>query len=274
MNNEFYGVVPQTKIESDLDRVLEELSILGFSVIENVIPDSELAALREKLAAAYETQRKEVEPHFRLEDVQKENQVRAPLCYDDHFLEVARHPRIIEIVRRVLGNYFLIHQQIGIINQPDVWNRQAVWHRDLLYHDFVISKPLSISVMLCLDDFNASTGGTLALPFTHKVERMPSQEYVEKHAMTIDAKAGSFFLMDSMLLHKAGFNSSSKMRRGLNTMYGSGLLKQQINYRAQLNGKHREDPFLNMLLGYDAEPSSSVQAWRDRRFNKLTKAKT
>jgi ectoine hydroxylase-related dioxygenase (phytanoyl-CoA dioxygenase family) len=269
MSTDFYGVIPQTKLESDVERVLEELSILGFAVIQDVVSATELQQLRDKLAATYEIQKMEVTPEFQLEDVQEENQVRAPLCYDDLFLEMACHPRVIEVIKRVLGNYFLIHQQIGIINLPNVANRQAVWHRDLLYHDFVISKPLSISVMLCVDDFNEDSGGTLAVPFSHKIERMPSQEFIDKHAVTIDARAGSFFLMDSMLLHKAGFNRSGNIRRGLNTMYGSGLLKQQINYRAQLNGKHREDPFLNMLLGYDAEPSASVHAWRKRRFDKL-----
>jgi ectoine hydroxylase-related dioxygenase (phytanoyl-CoA dioxygenase family) len=270
-NHGFYGVVPQTVIGTELDRCLEELSIRGFTVIENVVKEPELETLRQKLDAAYEVQKKETLPEFTLEEIQEENQVRAPLCYDDHFLELARHPRIVEMLRSTLGNYFLIHLQIGIINMPGVENRQSVWHRDLLYQDFVISKPLSVSAMLCVDDFNASTGGTMVVPFTHRVERMPSKEFIEKHAVTIEAKAGSFFLMDSMLMHKAGYNSSGRIRRGLNTIYASGLLKQQISFQAQLDGKHKEDPFLNMLLGYDAEASKSVKAWRKRRYDKLTK---
>jgi ectoine hydroxylase-related dioxygenase (phytanoyl-CoA dioxygenase family) len=125
--------------------------------------------------------------------------------------------------------------------------------------------------MLCIDDFNAKTGGTIVVPFTHRLERMPSREYIAKHALTIEAKAGSMFFMDSMLIHQAGFNASGAIRRGLNTIYASGLLKQQISFRAQLDGRHKDDPFLNMLLGYDAEASPSVKAWRKRRHDKLTK---
>lgn len=271
MTNSFYGVLPQNVLESDLDRCLEELSIVGFTVIPNVVAESELAVLRTKLDAAYEVQKSEVEPEFRLEDVQEENQVRAPLCYDDHFLEMAKQPPVIEILKRTLGNYFLIHLQIGIINAPSVHNRQSVWHRDLLYQDFVISRPLSISAMLCIDDFNVATGGTQVVPFSHRTERMPSKEFIAKTAVTIEAKAGSIFLMDSMVIHQAGFNSSGKIRRGLNTIYASGLLKQQISFKSQLDGKHKEDPFLNMLLGYDAEASPSVHAWRKRRYDKLMK---
>jgi ectoine hydroxylase-related dioxygenase (phytanoyl-CoA dioxygenase family) len=269
--NDFYGLIPQTVLGSDLERCLEELSILGFTVMEDVVKEPELAELRRKLDAAYQVQKKEPAPEFELEQIQEENQVRAPLCYDDHFVEMARHPRVIEAIRAVLGNYFLVHLQIGIINLPNTPNRQSVWHRDLLYQDFVISKPLAVSAMLCLDDFNEKTGGTIGVPFTHKVERMPSKEFMEKTAVTVNAKAGSVFLMDSMLMHKAGFNVSGAPRRGLNTIYASGLLKQQVSFPSQLNGKHKENPFLNMLLGYDAEPSKSVLAWRKRRYDKLKK---
>jgi ectoine hydroxylase-related dioxygenase (phytanoyl-CoA dioxygenase family) len=270
MRNDFYGVVPQAVLGSDVDRALEELSIVGFTVIENVVPTNELAELRTKLDRAHEAQRAETRAAgFELESIQEENQVRAPLCYDEQFLELARHPKVIDVVRRVLGNYFLIHLQIGIINVPQTDNRQSVWHRDLLYQDFVISKPLSISVMLCIDDFSVQTGGTKVVPHSHKLEQMPSKEFIENHAVTIEAKAGSMFVMDSMAIHMAGFNSSPGIRRGLNTIYACGLLKQQISFQAQLDGKHREDPFLNMLLGYDAEASKSVLEWRKRRHRKL-----
>lgn len=270
MRNDFYGVNPQTVLGSDLERCLEELAIRGFTVIENVVPAEELAVLRTKLDRAYEAQRAEATAAgFDLKDIQEENQVRAPLCYDDHFLEIARHPRVLEAVRAILGNYFLIHLQIGIINAPSVENRQSVWHRDLLYQDFVISKPLAVTVMLCIDDFRPETGGTEAVPFSHRLEKMPSKEYIAKHATPIIAKAGSVFLMDSMLIHQAGFNSSKGIRRGLNTIYACGLLKQQVSFQSQLDGKHKEDPFLNMLLGYDAEPSKSVLDWRKRRHHKL-----
>jgi ectoine hydroxylase-related dioxygenase (phytanoyl-CoA dioxygenase family) len=271
MSDDFYGVLPRTVLASEVDRCVEELSILGFTIIPDVIEARQLEVLRDSLDRVYEVQRAEVASEFELEDIQEENQVRAPLCYDDQFLEVAANPSIIEVVRRILGKYFLIHLQIGILNQPGVENRQSVWHRDLLYHDFVISRPLAISAMVCLDDFNRDSGGTLVLPFSHKTERLPSKEFVEKHAVTIDVKAGGVFLMDSMAIHKAGYNVSGHPRRGLNTIYASGLLKQQISFASQLDGKHKEDPFLNMLLGYDAEPSRSVREWRNRRHRKLNK---
>lgn len=266
-----YGASPQTILDGAIDAHVEELVIRGFTVIPDVVPAHELAELRKRLDMIYATQRAEPGGEFTLEDIQEENQVRAPLCYDEKFVDVARNERVIEIVQRCLGSYFLIQLQIGIINAPKTENRQSVWHRDLLYHDYVSTRPLAVSAMLCVDDFNTKTGGTMMVPHTHKVDRMPSAEYIAKHAVAIDAKAGSFFIQDSMVFHQAGYNSSNSFRRGVNTIYCSGLFKQQISLPTQLGGKYADDPFLAMLLGYDAEASDSVLAWRQRRWNKNKK---
>lgn len=271
MSSRPYGASPQTVLDGPIDGHLEELAIRGFTVVPDVVPPNELAEIRKSLDAIYEIQKKEPGDEFTLEQIQEENQVRAPLCYDERFVEIARNPRIIDIVRRCLGNYFLIQLQIGIINAPKTENRQSIWHRDLLYHDYVSTRPLAVSAMLCVDDFNVKTGGTMMIPHTHKVERMPSQEYIAKHAVAIDAKAGSFFIQDSMVFHQAGYNSSDNIRRGINTIYASGLFKQQISLPTQLGGKYADDPFLAMLLGYDAEASDSVLGWRQRRWNKSKK---
>jgi ectoine hydroxylase-related dioxygenase (phytanoyl-CoA dioxygenase family) len=265
----FYGALPQATVMSEADRCLEELTINGFTVIEDVVPVADLPTLRGRLDAVYCKQREESAPSFDLEEIDEQDQVRAPLCYDDIFIDVAANKRVVDIVRSVLGRYFLIHLQIGIINRPGLANRQSVWHRDLLYHDFVISRPLAISAMVCVDDFTFETGATQVVPFSHRTETMPSGGFIERNARTIEAKAGSAFLMDSMVIHQAGFNSSDRVRRGVNTIYASGLLKQQINFKSQLQGRHADDPFLNMLLGYDAEPSETVLAWRQRRYAKL-----
>ena len=111
-----YGASPQTVLDGAVDAHVEELAIRGFTVIPDVVPANELADIRKRLDAIYEIQKAEPGGAFTLEDVQEENQVRAPLCYDEKFVDIARNERVIDIVRRCLGNYFLIQLQIGIIN--------------------------------------------------------------------------------------------------------------------------------------------------------------
>jgi hypothetical protein len=75
-----------------------------------------------------------------------------------------------------------------------------------------------------------------------------------------------------MLFHKAGYNYSKDIiRRGINNFYARSIVRQQINLPEMLKGKYSEDPFMNMLLGYDAQTSLNVRDFRNRRLSKNQK---
>ena len=98
---------------------------------------------------------------------------------------------------------------------------------------------------------------------------MPSPAYVEKHSFQLTAKAGSVMLFDAMMFHRAGYNSSEGIRRGVNHMFTTGILKQQINIPSSLKGKFADDPYLRMLFDYDATPPATVTEWRQTRIKKM-----
>jgi ectoine hydroxylase-related dioxygenase (phytanoyl-CoA dioxygenase family) len=163
--------------------------------------------------------------------------------------------------------------QNGIINMPGEEHHQSSWHRDFPYQNWVSTEAIGCNVFYCLDDFSEETGGTFLLPFSHKMTHMPSVPYLEKHCIQINAKAGSAVLFDSMLFHKAGYNrSKTQIRRGVNHVYAKAIVRQQINLPEMLKGKYSEDPYLNMLLGYDAQTSLSVVDFRNRRIKKNQKS--
>jgi ectoine hydroxylase-related dioxygenase (phytanoyl-CoA dioxygenase family) len=267
MKPKSFGIVNQSTLVDELDQYIEELTINGFSVIENLLSEEELVIARKKLDDVYAKQVNEFSEK-ELDSIQELNLARMPFAYDEYFLKIATNEKLVHVIQKFLGNYFVLHLQNGIINMPKQGHHQHSWHRDLPYQDFVISRPLAISCLFCLDNFDASTGGTIVLPHTHKVDQMPSQQYIDKFATQITAKAGSVILFDSMVFHKAGYNTSDQIRRGLNHMYTSAILKQQINIPASLNGKYSDDSFLKMLLGYEACPPTSVFEWRNQRINK------
>jgi ectoine hydroxylase-related dioxygenase (phytanoyl-CoA dioxygenase family) len=107
------------------------------------------------------------------------------------------------------------------------------------------------------------------VPFTHKVEIIPSENYINNNKVPAIAKAGSVILFDSMLFHKAGYNSSQIIRRAINNVYVVPILKQQINLPKALSGKYRDDKFLSRLLGYDFEIPESDDEWREHRVQKM-----
>jgi ectoine hydroxylase-related dioxygenase (phytanoyl-CoA dioxygenase family) len=191
------------------------------------------------------------------------------LVYDVFFLlNISAHPRVRAVVEKVLGSYYILHLQNAIINRPGQEHHQHAWHRDLPYQSFVISKPLAVNALFCLDPFSTATGCSWCVPFSHREESAPSISFIEAFKIPFEAEAGDVMIFDSMLLHQAGVNTSAITRRAINNVYASGILRQQIDLPQALKGKYKDDPYYNMLLGYDAESSPSVEEYRLRRIQK------
>lgn len=262
-----YGINQQTILTTAWEAHIEELQINGFSVLHDVLHDLELKECRQKLDAVYQLQKEEIGEE-NLEKINEKNLARCPLVYDNYFLQLAIHPRILEIIKHILGEYFILHLQNGIINTPNEEHHQSSWHRDLPYQNFVISKPLAIGALYCIDDFTVESGSTFVLPHSHRVESIPSAKFIETYSQQIIAKAGSVILFDSMLFHKAGYNSANFIRRAINHVYAVPILKQQINLPLALKGKYADDEFLSKFLGYQSNSATSDVEWRINRLRK------
>ncbi|MEO8378956.1 MAG: phytanoyl-CoA dioxygenase family protein [Acidobacteriota bacterium] len=268
-----FGVREFTEASSPSEGYAEEIRIAGFCILRDVIGPETLVSSRDSLDRIYEIQLEEIGGPERLAMINDRWTVRAPLAYDALFLKMAAIPEILSVVTALIGSPFCLMLQNGVINVP--LNGQqpntGAWHRDLNYQHFVSSRPLSISVLFCIDEFTEENGATMVLPGSHKVERFPSDSYVDGHQHTIRAPAGSAILFDSMLFHRGGFNRSGQPRRAVNHMYSIPLLKQQISFPRLLQGRHADDPLLRQLLGYDFEPAESVTAFREVRLARARK---
>jgi ectoine hydroxylase-related dioxygenase (phytanoyl-CoA dioxygenase family) len=267
---ETFGIREFTESATDLERAVEEIRIKGLTIVYGVIPEAEVNALRQSLDAIYETQLEEMGGAERLRLTQDIWTARAPLAYDERFLTLARSPAVLAIVEAFLGDYFTLMLQNGVINVPVHGQGQAAgaWHRDLNYQHFVCSRPLSISALYCLDDFSETTGGTVVLDASHRLEPFPSESYVAAHQRTINAPAGSALVFDSMLYHRGGLNKSAAPRRAVNHMYTLPFLKPQISFPRLFGDKYASDPFLRKFLGYDSEPAESVKHFREIRLRR------
>lgn len=266
-----FGVREFTKPLTAADRSVEEIKLTGYSIVPSVLSNAELEQARTGIDRVYQRQLEEIGGEDRLAAINDSYTARCPLAYDDYFLTVATKPEILSIVKKFLGDYFVLMLQNGIINVPSVGNEQnaGYWHRDLNYQHFISTRPISISALVCVDDFSEETGGTFVLPASHKTEAFPSEDYVRQHEQVINAKAGCAVVFDSMLYHRGGLNRSSRVRRALNHMYTLPLIKQQINLPKLLNGKFCEDTFLNRFLGYESQSDESVVEFRTRRLARL-----
>lgn len=268
MKEKFYGRLKQVECNDVIDLYVEEIKHDGFALLEGVISEAELVQYREKIDAIY-MQQADAFGTERLESIAEIDMCRMPLKYDDYFINIATNKTVLEIVQRFLGDFYILNLQNAIINRPSEEHHQSSWHRDLPYQNYVISSPLSINALFCIDDFSVETGGTMVVPYTHRTEILPSDEYIAKHAVTATAKAGSVIVFDSMLFHRAGYNASKIIRRAVNHQYQIPLLKQFYDFPKALEGRFSDDPFLAQLLGYTSQVPLDDVAWRNNRIARM-----
>jgi ectoine hydroxylase-related dioxygenase (phytanoyl-CoA dioxygenase family) len=247
---------------------VEEVKILGYSIVPAVLDNSAVAECRERIDGLHRRQIETGDGARQLANINDSNIVRCLLADDPFFLSLPTNERILSVVQLLLGDYFILQQQNGVLNPSDVENHQGAWHRDLPYQHFVSSRPVAVSALFCIDCFDEKTGGTFVLPCSHKIEAFPSERFVGAHEVGVIAEPGDVIVFDSMVFHRAGVNTSGRMRRGINHVFALPILRQQISIPRSLKGRWSDDPRLARLLGYDSDTPDNVQEWRERQQEK------
>ncbi len=256
------------KQNSDSDIIKESLKLNGFYLLKGVLNDQEIKTIREKLDYYLTVQESEFSQD-ELKSIKEGNQLRAPLQYDEVFLDMIMKPQIVDYVKSQLGDYYILHQQNSIINKPSTEHHQSAWHRDLPYQNLVISRPLAVNAYYCIDDFTPETGSTIFVPHTHNVEFYPSEEYLKENSAQLTAAPGDVILFDTMIIHKAGYNSSNQIRRGINNIFARPILRQQLDYNVLLKEKYaNHSPEIKRMLGFDCSAPYSVKEFRDRQLDR------
>ena len=244
---------------------LEELEILGYTVIPNVLSKEELTLIKQSVTEVYQTQERETQKFFDISATPESNITRMPFAYNACFYNLLNNKKIIPYIKEMLGDYFILQTQNAIIVNPNKTHSQNKWHRDFPYMNFVSNPPIAINAFFCITDFNFNTGATQLLPHSHNVNYQPSDEYFSKHGISVNAEAGSVFLFNTMIFHRTGLNISDQDRIGINHIFSKYILKQQIDIPALLNFEVPEDEFLSMLLGFDSRVPTSVLDYRQVR---------
>jgi ectoine hydroxylase-related dioxygenase (phytanoyl-CoA dioxygenase family) len=264
-----YGVIEQAASGSDVEASCESIRHLGYAVIDGGYEAGWLNSISEALDRAQQRYISEYGGREALKAIDEHNTVRLPLRYEPMFVALATNVKILEICRRLISGYIVLNQQNGVINPPHSENyNQGAWHRDLPYQHFVSSRPLAINALFCLDQFTMENGATKVLPASHRQEAFPSDQFVEAQAATVVAPAGSFIILDCMVFHSGGVNTTDRPRRAVNHVYSIPLIRQQIDLPSALGEHFTSEGALRKLFGYEVRTPHSVAEYLASRAEK------
>jgi ectoine hydroxylase-related dioxygenase (phytanoyl-CoA dioxygenase family) len=254
--------------QSAVDYAVEALRIRGYAVLRSGLSLDLIAELRGAVDDVYAAQCERFGGEANLAKLNDANIARAPCAEDDRFITVAMDPVMHAACHALLGEYFILMSQNGIRNVPGTDHYQFTWHRDLNYQHWTSSRPLALSALLCLDPFNAVTGGTYVLPASHKIEAFPSDAYVLQNQLVVQASPGDWVLFDAMLFHRTGRNNSPYVRRGVNHIIVPPLLRQQFSFSNMLAGRLNTDAE-RRFFGVGMESAPDATTWRAERLARL-----
>jgi ectoine hydroxylase-related dioxygenase (phytanoyl-CoA dioxygenase family) len=259
-----YGILRQNPAGSAVDDAVEQVQTLGYAVLDSGYNAADLRNISNEFDRIH---RHYITTHGEdwLKSIDEHCTIRAPLTQGGSaFIKLVFNENLLQALKRLIAGKFILNQQNGIINPPQQTYNQSAWHRDLPYQHFLSTTPLAINALFCLDDFNVQNGATFVLPASHKSAAFPSGPFVKKNALQIEAKAGSFILLDCMLFHAGGFNRTQMPRRAVNHVYNIPYFKQQINLPVNMSSVDLSSEEAE-ILGFHYQEPASVESYLSGR---------
>ena len=250
-----YGV---NETESELDLHQEEIQRLGYTIIDSGLNKQAVVNIGLEIERCKKEYIRLYGDDF-LKSIGEHNGIRMPLTMSEHIFNLVFNDKLLSYIDKLMYGNFLLNQQNVVINPAKESYNQALWHRDLPYQHFVSSRPLAINALFCVDDFTVENGSSWVVPGSHKEEKFPSEDYMNKHAIQVEAKAGSFILLDCMTYHKGGFNQTNNTRRAINHVFSTPMISQQIKFRSSDFTQFDLTDRQKFILGLNVKDNSSVK---------------
>lgn len=171
---------------------------------------------------------------------------------DPVFIELLRHPTIVEIVRDLFGADGYVSNFTASIAMPGA--RSMRIHSD---QALVVPPPWTDAVIFnaiwCLDDAHQANGATLYLPGSHRFRTAADVPADARSRMRpFEARAGSVIIMEGRTWHTSGDNVTKDERRALLfALYSRGYVRAQTNWDAALSAqtKTQIDAETRALMG-------------------------
>jgi ectoine hydroxylase-related dioxygenase (phytanoyl-CoA dioxygenase family) len=155
------------------DAALALYQAQGWLVVDDVLDPAELAALRRVVAGMVEGARGltahtdiyDLEPDHR-PDAPRVRRIKTPHVHTPYFRDLARHPKLLSILQRLLGSEAIRLHGSKINMKAPAGGAPVEWHQDWAFYPHTNDDLLAVGVML--EDCTVENGAMLMLSGTHQ----------------------------------------------------------------------------------------------------------
>ena len=221
------------KAAMTVESTLLHLAINGWCVIEEVIPEDKVEAIRESVE-------KTVETHGTYTGVEGVGTRKGLLAFNQAFAPYLADKRVLGIAEALFGPHVRISFTTAHINYPGnvrgalhsdwPFNQHNAGHIPAPYPDAV----MHLTTLWMLSPFTHETGGTLVVPGSHRAPNNPSGDNgvnpLEPYPTEMQATgaAGSVLILDSRTWHATASNQADKPRVGMAVRYAPWWLNLDV----------------------------------------------
>lgn len=227
----------------------------GFLVLDHFLSDEECDLYNTRMDEAFTKWQSEGNSNPELGQLNNVEQICGIIERDDVFLELMEHPRMMSIMRDVMGDRFVMIDNDALLKPPHMV-AHTNWHRDTS-NKFTISGksvPFMAKVFYFLSDVHHDGGCLAFLPGSihMKDELLPKvdkQEDMPGH-VRMAVKKGTAVIFNGYTYHSALNNYTDQVRRSLIYNYAPSFVRTWPGYEPSEALRSREASNLRrMLLG-------------------------
>ena len=247
----------------DLALAREEMNVNGYTYLGQLLDAQRVNQYKEDILAR---KRQDIEEWgkdtlLKLNDLEA---VRDLPRLGGLYFDLLADPELNAAVNTVLNDKAVVYSYNGIITSPSVKSADMLGYRFHRDQPWFKDTRTSIIVMIPLVDYSEANGATEFVPTTHLFEKMPSDQFMEKHHVAARGKAGEAYCIDACLWHRAGKNESNSVRPLIAIKYHLAPWKQQINFlqsaAAHLDGASE---VVRQRLGWNVRVCDTYAEYRE-----------
>jgi ectoine hydroxylase-related dioxygenase (phytanoyl-CoA dioxygenase family) len=223
----------------------------GYVILESVLARSELEAIQQALAPL-EAERPRGRNDF---EGRMSTRVYSLAGRGAPFTDLVAHPRVLELVDRLLLPSFLLSTMQSIRLHPG--ETAQAWHTDDAFYPIPRPRPtLAVSAIWAIEEFTAENGATELVPGSHRWAHEHPDERADERIVPAIMPAGSVVLFDGALWHRGGDNRSRATRLAISPQYCQPWLRPQESQLLIAPPSIARDypPRVQTMLGYSIHP--------------------